>query len=58
MLIIDKFKSLIKKRRYTEKKEVIIVDKQCPHCISRGMLVFNFSPKRKPESETSNEKDH
>jgi hypothetical protein len=54
----EKIKLLMKLQQKSEVNSVIHIDKQCPHCASRGMFVFNSSPKIKPESETSDEKNH
>lgn len=41
MKFIERIKSLIKKSKSQQVDTTIIFEKQCPHCASRGMFVFN-----------------
>lgn len=41
MKSIERIKSLIKKSKSKQVDTTIIFEKQCPHCTSRGMFVFN-----------------
>ena len=41
MNFIERIKSLVKKSKSQQVDTTIIFEKQCPHCTSRGMFVFN-----------------
>jgi hypothetical protein len=40
MKFYDRIKIFFKKHQNSEVETVIITEKQCPHCASRGMLIF------------------
>ena len=50
--LLHKIKSVFKNESKTETEKIIISQKSCPHCASRGLLVFNDIPKN---STTINE---
>ncbi len=56
MKFIERIKSLIKKSKSKQVDTTIIFEKQCPHCTSRGMFVFNNTSKIKTKIGESNEK--
>jgi hypothetical protein len=56
MKSIERIKSLIKKSKSKQVDTTIIFEKQCPHCTSRGMFVFNDTSKIKTKIGESNEK--
>jgi len=56
MKFIERIKSLIKKSKSQQVDTTIIFEKQCPHCTSRGMFVFNDTSKIKTKIGESNEK--
>jgi len=56
MKSIERIKSLIKKSKSKQVDTTIIFEKQCPHCTSRGMFVFNNNSKIKTKIGESNEK--
>ena len=39
--LLDKIKSVFNDDNKTETEKIIISQKSCPHCASRGMFVFN-----------------
>jgi hypothetical protein len=49
---LDKLKSVFKNDNKVETEKIIISQKSCPHCTSRGLFVFNDTPKN---STTINE---
>lgn len=53
--IIERIKLLIKQRQKSEVKSVIIIDKQCPHCASKGMFIFDSTLKLKNNKSEINE---
>lgn len=58
MKIADRIRSLFNRSKSHQVETIIISGKQCPHCTSRGMFVFNDTP---IISKTINEvelKDH
>jgi hypothetical protein len=56
MKFIERIKSLIKKSKPQQVETKINFEKQCPHCTSRGMFVFNNTSKIKPNIGESNAK--
>jgi len=56
MKSIERIKSLIKKSKSKQVETTIIFEKQCPHCTSRGMFVFNDTSTIKTKIGESNEK--
>lgn len=56
MKSIERIKSIIKKSKSKQVDTTIIFEKQCPHCTSRGMFVFNNNSKIKTKIGESNEK--
>jgi hypothetical protein len=43
--LLDKIKSVFKNDSKTETEEIIILQKSCPHCASRGLFIFNDTSK-------------
>lgn len=58
MKIPNRIKSFFKNHQRSKLEKVVFSKRQCPHCVSRGMFVFNTNPKIKLESEIDNEKNH
>ena len=56
MKLLDKFKSVFKNDYKVETEKIIIAQKSCPHCASRGMFVFNHNSNNKTKIGESNEK--
>jgi hypothetical protein len=56
MKFIERIKTLIKKSKSQQVDTTIIFEKQCPHCTSRGMFVFNDTSKIKVKIGESNDK--
>lgn len=56
MRIADKIRSLLNRGKSHKVETIIISDKQCPHCTSRGMFVFNNLSNTKIKIGESNEK--
>jgi len=54
--LLDKIKSVFKNDNKVEIEKLIIVQKSCPHCASRGMFVFNNRSNFKTKIGESNEK--
>jgi hypothetical protein len=54
--LLDKIKSVFKINYKIETEKIIITQKSCPHCASRGMFVFNNNSKTKTKIGDSNEK--
>lgn len=44
MRIKDRIKYILDKIKARKIETVIITEKQCPHCASRGLFVFNDTP--------------
>ncbi len=57
MKLIEKIKSFLKDNSSIKSGEIIIVQKSCPHCASRGMFVFNTKSKIITKTDKLNEKD-
>jgi hypothetical protein len=45
MRIAEKIRSLFNRSKSHQVETIIISEKQCPHCTSRGMFFFNGTPK-------------
>ncbi len=56
MKIVERIKSLFNRSWTYQTETIIITKKQCPHCASREMFVFNDTPKIKTKIGDSNEK--
>jgi hypothetical protein len=56
MKITDRIRSLFNRSKSHQVETIIISKKQCPHCSSRGMFVFNNTSKIKSKIGESNEK--
>ena len=41
---LDKLKSAFKNDNKVETEKIIITQKSCPHCASRGLFIFNDTP--------------
>ena len=44
MRIADKIRSILNRSKSHQVETIIISEKQCPHCTSRGMFVFSDTP--------------
>jgi len=42
--LLDKIKSVFKNGNKTKTEKIIISQKSCPHCASRGLFIFNHTP--------------
>ncbi|MBE0538842.1 MAG: hypothetical protein IH620_03955 [Ignavibacterium sp.] len=42
--LLDKIKLVFKNDDKTETEKIIISQKSCPHCASRGLFIFNDTP--------------
>lgn len=51
----EKIKSVFKRDDITKKEDVVIVQKSCPHCVSRGMFVFKNSTIHNLSKDSKNE---
>lgn len=47
MSIADKIKTLFQRSKTNKVETVIIKERQCPHCVSRGLFVFSPSTEKK-----------
>ena len=56
MKLFEKIKSFFKDNSSIKTEKIILVKKSCPHCTSRGMFVFNDTPKIETKIGESNEK--
>jgi hypothetical protein len=45
MKLFEKIKSFFKDDSSIKPEKIIIAQKSCPHCTSRGMIVFNSTTK-------------
>ncbi|MBK7379878.1 MAG: hypothetical protein IPJ03_12880 [Ignavibacteriales bacterium] len=54
MKLLEKIKSFFNDDTPIKSEKIIIVQKSCPHCASRGMFVFNDTPKDQLNSKGSN----
>ena len=55
MRLIEKIKSVFKNDTAIETERFVIAQKSCPHCTSRGLLIFDS--KLKSKSDNTNEKN-
>jgi hypothetical protein len=56
MRIAEKIRTIFNRSKSQKVETIIVSEKQCPHCASRGMFVFNNTPKIKSQIGESNEK--
>ena len=56
MKLLDRIKILINKGKIQQVETIIISERQCPNCASRGMFVFNNITESKSKNGKSNEK--
>lgn len=56
MKLLEKIKSFFKNDTSIKSEKIIIAQKSCPHCASRGMFVFNDNLNTKTKIGESNEK--
>ena len=56
MKFTDWIRALLNRSKSNQVETIIISEKQCPHCASRGMFVFNDTPLIKSKIGESNEK--
>ena len=57
MKLLGSIKSFFSKTRLQKVGTVIITDKQCPHCTSRGLFVFNVASKPSSKHDQQDEKN-
>ena len=55
MKLLERIKALINKSKSQQVETIIISEKQCPHCSSRGKFVFNDNSKSKSKYGELNE---
>ena len=55
MKLFEKIKSFFKGDSSIKTEKIIIAQKSCPHCASRGMFVFNYTSNSKTKTGESNE---
>lgn len=55
MKFIKSIKSIFKKFKSRQVETIIITEKQCPHCTSRGMFIFNSYTEIKTKPDKINE---
>jgi len=58
MKILERIKTLFIKSKSHQVETIIISEKQCPHCASRGMFVFNSPSDKKTKHGHPNEKSN
>lgn len=51
----EKIKSFFKLSDKKQKEDVVIVQKSCPHCVSRGMFVFKNTTIHNLSNDSKNE---
>ena len=56
MKIFSKILTLVKEKKSKQVETILITEKQCPHCTSRGMFVFKDSSIQKSSHGDKNEK--
>jgi hypothetical protein len=57
MNLTDKIKNMFQRREHHKVETVIIKERQCPHCTTRGLFVFNSLSDIKNNSGNVNEKN-
>ena len=45
--MINKIKSLLKRKFFNPSEKIILTEKKCPHCASRGVFIFNDDGKNR-----------
>jgi hypothetical protein len=55
MKFYDRIKIIFKKLQSTAVETIVIQEKQCPHCVNRGMFIFDSTHKSKKEKSVTNE---
>ena len=58
MMLLEKIKTLFNRSMARKVETIIISEKQCPHCTSRGMFVFKSPSQTKIKNSKSNEKNN
>jgi len=43
MKLFERLKSLVQESKSKQVETIVISKKQCPHCVSRGLFIFNNS---------------
>jgi len=56
MKVINSIKLFFNKLFSNKTETVVITEKHCPHCSSRGMYIFNSTSKTKIKSDCNEEK--
>lgn len=54
MKLLKKIRSFFKNDNLIETEKFVIAQKSCPHCASRGLFVFNDTPKDQLNSKGTN----
>ncbi len=54
MKIFNKILTLVKEKKSKQVETIVISEKQCPHCTSRGMFVFKDNASLKAKSKNFN----
>ncbi|MEO8232796.1 MAG: hypothetical protein ABI638_10970 [Ignavibacteriota bacterium] len=58
MKFVERINSLLSKIKSQPVETIIISEKQCPHCTSRGMLIFGNNSELKPKNGEQNGKSN
>ena len=53
---LDEIKSIFKNYSKVETEKIMVAQKTCPHCVSRGMFIVNSTSISKTQNGESNEK--
>jgi hypothetical protein len=56
MNLFKKIKTLVKENKSKQVETIIISQKQCPHCVTRGMFIFKDTSIQRPSNVNKNEK--
>lgn len=57
MNLTDKIKNMFQRREHHKVETVIIKERQCPHCTTRGLFVLNSPSDKRINSGNINEKN-
>lgn len=57
MTLTDKIKNMFHRREHHKVETVIIKERQCPHCTTRGLFVLNSPSDKRINSGNINEKN-
>jgi len=53
MKLVKRIKSFFRNDNAIQSEKIVISQKSCPHCTSRGMFVFNDTPKAQLNSKVA-----